>query len=143
MPETAAFTIDHPAFTLAVPPGFMDGTSPVCILGPERDGFRANVATFSVVSPGDDFESFFAKCTVEVASLRGGRVIESGEELRDGVRYGRLVYRYRHEGNLLRVASLFAARGGVFHRILYTAPDADFDRLLPLAERMLGSFRIK
>ena len=143
MTTGTVFTVDHPAFTLDVPAGFMDETSPVYILGPERGGFRANIATFSVASPGDDFDSFFARCTAEVGAMRGGRVLESGETVRDGVRYGRIVYRYRHEGHLLRVSSLFARRGAVFHRILYTAPDADFDRLLPQAEAILNSFKLK
>lgn len=141
-PPADGFTFLHPAFTLEVPAGFLDAGSPVYLLGPERDGFRANVATLALPMPGVDFEAFFARATEEVGQMRGGRVVSSDETVRDGVRFGRIVYRYRHEGNLLRVKSLFAKRGDTFFRILFTAPDGEYDRLLPLADRILESFRL-
>lgn len=138
----ATFAFRHPSFTFQVPEAFQDGTSPVTLLGPDCDGFRPNLTVLTFRMPTVTFEQFQAQADSEAANLRGGRVLESGEETRGGHRYGRLVYRYRHEGNLLRVKSLFVKRGDLFHRLLFTAPDGEYERLLPHAERMMGSFEL-
>lgn len=148
MASSECFKFDHAGYSLDIYRDFMDDTSPVVLLGPEVDGFRSNITTIAIPLDGP-LDDYLKRIQGEVAQLTGELLEFSRETRDDGLKYGVVSYTFPFTSpagisKSLRVKSVYGKYGGIVYHSLFTAPEGpEYDRLLPLAEKMLASFRVK